>query len=569
MKRFYQPVCPLCRLPKSFVNRMVVHGLALIVIVSLFQTGHQAGFAAAPLLPKRTVPQRTQSQAVPNTIIWPKSDSDTNNYLAITKDSLIQQVAFDDEEPDIMIPPAPPVPPLRKPRDTGTPGELKLFSYDPLSESEVSPDGSDDGDEANTFAEDEDAQELNELANFPPLDAPQYKFPAVPESTTAIPQTSTPSVPSTFVSDQLAPLPLAMNTMQQGSVPLLGQTPSQNVNPYAQYNDGVKTSQTAYGFTPYGYPQTPAAYVNPYGYGPYGYPNTPGAYWGPTGFTPNPYTALPYANPYVAYPGYPTYPPYPPYGYRPINQTAADDDASDSLSGTMWETLGYFNPLKSPKGPNRGVGGPLMMRSWRDRPYYLGAFGGLMTGGELISGLVDQDNGGTGGIIFGWYADNYWGLESRLHFAGLPSKDTEQGQLNYEEWYRLQNDDATFVPRRGSRNNAISMLDVSVHYYPLGNAKWRPYLKLGIGTANQQFRDMYGEKHTYNSFMIPWGIGLKYWWNERIAMQMELTDNVIFAVEEAKTQNNVALTVGLNFPLGKIKRKDPVIYWPMIPSAGR
>ena len=113
------------------------------------------------------------------------------------------------------------------------------------------------------------------------------------------------------------------------------------------------------------------------------------------------------------------------------------------------------------------------------------------------------------------------------------------------------------------------MFDVSVHYYPLGNAKWRPFLKLGLGTANQQFRDMYGVKHDYNSFMIPWGIGLKYWWNERIALHMELTDNVIFAVEEAKTQNNVALTVGLNFPIGKVKRKDPVVYWPMMPSSGR
>ena len=498
-------------------------------------------FAAAPLLPKRTVPQRTPSQMVP------------------TKGSLIQQVVFDEEEYERIVPPAPP---LRKPR------EAEIPSHERSLESESFSEDDDDFEEESEVAEEHDA-----LADFPLFDASQYKFPPIAESiadsvpqTFSLPQVSpvTPLPPSTFVSH---PSGLAINTPQtiptpQPGSPLyaaLGQVPNQAVNPYPQ----APYAYNPYAGNPYAYQQQAGtAYINPYGYGPYGYPNVPGAYWGPTGFTPNPYAT--YAQ--MSYQGYPGYPGYPPYGYRPVSQ-AGDDEKSDSLSSTTWETLGYFNPLKSPKGPNRGVGGPLMMRSWRDRPYYLGAFGGIMSGGELVSGLVEQDNGGTGGIIFGWYADNYWGLESRLHFAGLPGKNTAQGQEAYEQWYQSQSK-STFTPPSSSRNNAISMFDVSVHYYPLGNAKWRPFLKLGLGTVNQQFRDMYGEKHNYNSFMVPWGIGLKYWWNERIALQMELTDNVLFAVEEAKTQNNVALTVGLNFPLGKIKRKDPVIYWPMMPSSG-
>ncbi|MCL2304282.1 MAG: porin family protein [Planctomycetaceae bacterium] len=562
MKRFSLPVCSLHRLPKSSANRAVATGLVFLLILAFLQT---TAFAAAPLLPKRTVPQRTPSQAV------------------LSRDSLIQQVAFDDDEPVRMVPPAPP---LRKP------WEFELPAREISSESE-----SYSNDDREDF---EEAEEIPEtVADFPPFDASQYELPAIVEPPAdPVPQTfsappsslSSPPPPQTFVSDpgKSASAPLVMNGLPQYGPPqppqavgppsMLGQIPNQAVNPYPNYsypgynypgysypgyNYGAtplpqasqtnQTNQANYGFMPYGYPQTGTAYVNPYGYGPYGYPNTPGAYWGPTGFTANPYAPYSYVS-YPGYPGgYPGYPGYPPYGYR---ARSADEEKSESLTSTTWETLGYFNPFKSPKGPNRGVGGPLMMRSWLDRPFYLGAFGGIMSGGELISGLVDQDSGGTGGIIFGWYADNYWGLESRLHFAGLPGKDISQGQ------------DAP-APLKGSRNNAISMLDVSVHYYPLGNAKWRPFLKLGLGTANQQFRDMLGEKRDYNSFMIPWGIGLKYWWNERIALQMEITDNVLFAVEETKTQNNVALTVGLNFPLGKVKRKDPVIYWPMMPSSGR
>jgi len=523
MKRFVLPVVPLHRLPKSLANRAVVVGLTLMVMVAFLEVS----FAAAPLLPKRTVPQRIQTQTVSG------------------KDSLIQLVVFDEENFEIMVPPAPP---LRKP------WEAEFPSHESFSDDDYDEDFEEEG---------EAEEEYDPLADFPLLDASRYEFPPITEL--PVTQSVADSVPQIFSSPPLtfvnnSSAPAISGLPQYPQLATLGQVSNQAVNPYPQ----APYAYNPYASNPYAYQQQGGtAYVNPYGYGPYGYPNAPGAYWGPTGFTPNPYAAYAQMS-YQGYPGYSGYPGYPPYGYRP----ETDEEQSDSLTSTAWETLGYFNPFKSPKGPNRGVGGPLMMRSWRDRPFYLGAFGGIMSGGELVSGLIEQGNGGTGGIVFGWYADNYWGLESRLHFAGLPGKNTGQGQDAYEQWYQA-NGGATFVPPTSSRNNAIAMLDVSVHYYPLGNAKWRPYLKLGLGTANQQFRDMYGEKRNYNSFMIPWGIGLKYWWNERIALQMELADNVLFAVEEAKTQNNVALTVGLNFPLGKIKRKDPVIYWPMIPSSGR
>ena len=518
------------------------------------------------MVPKREIPKRKQVQVSPQQIVWPNQGQKPANY-AISKDSLIQQVVFEDEAGGIVVPPAPSI---RRSVQT-EPFEPINDTPEPLRSKPADTfDSVDFSDSENNAAEIDPTVSAAELGEFAPLDVSKYDFPPIsdsPTSETPSAANETPSVsnPTTFASSG-SPLNAAANLSGEGLIIVPQQQyPAQQdaqqqylQNQANSYWNQNQTQQTAYAHTPYyayGYASPyGTAYVNPYGYGPYGYPNTPGAYWGPTGFV---------SNPYAAYQGNP-------YGYRDLAKNAdGEKKSSESLSSTTWETLGYFNPLKSPKGPNRGVGGPLMMRSWRDRPFYLGVFGGAMSGGELVSSLVDQETGGTGGIIFGWYCDNYWGLESRLHFAGVPSKDTAAGRASYEDWYKSQNDDTGFIPPLNSRNNAISMFDVSMHYYPLGNAKWRPFLKLGLGSVNQKFRDIYGVKHSYNSFAIPWGVGLKYWWNERIALQMELTDNVLFAVEEAKTQNNVALTVGLNFPIGKVKRKDPVVYWPITPSAGR
>ena len=551
MKRFSQPARHFSRLHTPFATRTVAVGL-FISYLFLF-----CGFASAaqPLVPKREVPKRKQVQISPQQIVWPNQDQKPVNY-AISKDSLIQQVMFEEEASGIVVPPAPTIRRSVQPEPFG-----------PINDT-LEPELIDDLE--NDIAETDSTESPEEPGEFAPLDVSEYEFPQISDANASSAANETPTVsPPTALVPSGSPLNAAANLSGGGliNVPQQQFPAQQYAQQYAQpqysqnqanpYWNPNQTQQTAHGYNPYYASSYGTAYVNPYGYGYYGYPNTPGAYWGPTGFV---------SNPYAAYPGYNS-----PYGYRALPKNAEDDEkkSSESLSSTTWETLGYFNPLKSPKGPNRGVGGPLMMRSWRDRPFYLGVFGGGMSGGELISDLVDQDTGGTGGIIFGWYCDNYWGLESRLHFAGVPSKDTAAGRAVYEEWYKAQGDDSGFIPPLSSRNNAISMFDVSMHYYPLGNAKWRPFLKLGLGSVNQKFRDIYGVKHSYNSFSIPWGIGLKYWWNERVALQMELTDNVIFAVEEAKTQNNVALTVGLNFPIGKIKRKDPVVYWPITPSSGR
>ncbi|MDR3109172.1 MAG: hypothetical protein LBU65_05730, partial [Planctomycetaceae bacterium] len=85
---------------------------------------------------------------------------------------------------------------------------------------------------------------------------------------------------------------------------------------------------------------------------------------------------------------------------------------SSPLAETLWTGAGYLSPFAGADAPDRGVGQPLRMRSWTDRPYYIGAFIGYVGGSELMNGNVTisggtpttvsakikQDGGGMGGL---------------------------------------------------------------------------------------------------------------------------------------------------------------------------
>ncbi|MCL2742894.1 MAG: hypothetical protein FWE67_03490, partial [Planctomycetaceae bacterium] len=121
-----------------------------------------------------------------------------------------------------------------------------------------------------------------------------------------------------------------------------------------------------------------------------------------------------------------------------------------------------ISPFNTPTGPDRGVGMPLMNRSWLDRPFYIGGFVGTMSGSELVSNMIDQKSGADGGLIFGMNINDYWGLDSRLHFASLDIKETGSGALIYQQWYAARNPGAAFVPPLTTRTNQLTIVDVSV-----------------------------------------------------------------------------------------------------------
>jgi hypothetical protein len=217
------------------------------------------------------------------------------------------------------------------------------------------------------------------------------------------------------------------------------------------------------------------------------------------------------------------------------------------LLETCWENAKLLSPFNAPDGPHRGVGQPLEDESWLDRPYYFGIFGGCVSGDELISGQIDQKSGSNGGIILGWNLSHYWGVEGRLFGSSIDIKDISGASMS-------------------ERNSRLTVLDVSTHYYPYGEAKWRPYFKTGIGFAEERFTDNHNRKQSLNTWTVPLGVGIKYRWSDRVNVYSEIVDNVIFGKGPTRTHSNIAFNFGVCFTFGSNPNHHPTVYWPQTPS---
>jgi hypothetical protein len=233
------------------------------------------------------------------------------------------------------------------------------------------------------------------------------------------------------------------------------------------------------------------------------------------------------------------------------------------LGDTLFACARTVSPFCTPAGPDKGVGMPLVGKSWLDHPWYVGGFIGSTSGSELVSKMIKQKNGGIGGLPCGYNFNDYWGLESRLHFSAIDIYDTDFAR---DIFNNFAPEGTVLLP--STRTNRLSILDASVHYYPLGNAKWRPYFKYGLGVGQQKFVNTFGNSLSSDVITMPLGMGVRYWWNERIAIQADLVDNMVFASKIAKTQNNVAFTLGLTYAFGSGKKAHPFHFWPATPSLG-
>ncbi len=530
MNRNHESEHAILRRARALSDRgLILRSFAVLfaVIVVLWTTG----LCAQTLVPKRPVPQRPQPKAapLPNTPEVYRSES-----------SLIQLVSWNEDAAPSDIQQAA--------------GKRPVLSTEDLLEENAAPPL------GQSLAE--GPKDLSILLPGGDVAENGSTDPANP----ILAQSQLP-----FASQAVPPNPASATDPSQGQasglVPAYGNFPNYYGNADAANAQAVYNQQVYAGYyASYPYAAQQAVYQYPYAnYAAY-YSQYPGYYANAA------YGAGQYAYPNIQV-GYQAGMPYPPgFGHHPNGSDDDEDEDEESgsfspLYDTTRETLCYFNPLKSPKGPNRGVGGPMMMRSWTDRPFYAGIFGGVMFGSQLIDNLVDQDCGGSGGVILGWNCDHYWGLEARLFYSALPEKATDFGYTKYAEYIRSLG--GSYVPPLTLESSNMTILDLSVHYYPLGNAKWRPYLTFGLGSVYQKITDLDGSRYSGTTLSIPFGCGLKYWWNERIAIQADLVDNVILSSQYAKTQNNVAVTFGLTFPIGKINKKHPTVYWPQTPSSGR
>jgi hypothetical protein len=190
----------------------------------------------------------------------------------------------------------------------------------------------------------------------------------------------------------------------------------------------------------------------------------------------------------------------------------------------------YIGPRTPDSRKDLGIGDPLVGRTWRAQPFSLSGFSGATNGGPLIRGHVFERPSYYGGMNFGWDYDHYWGIEKRLGFGAL--------NLTNSRGQRLQ----TGLSVTG---------EYRIMYYPLGDARWRPFFTTGIGWSDFYFQDDHNHHHLDTLFLFPFGVGVKYLCAERWALRIDLIDELTIGGGPVSTFHYVALTAGLEFRYGQ------------------
>lgn len=225
--------------------------------------------------------------------------------------------------------------------------------------------------------------------------------------------------------------------------------------------------------------------------------------------------------------------PAPPTGSPPIMIESAP---AAPVSGTRaflsrWLPEGVvpWNPTPDWR-KDRGIGIPLQSGGWRAQPFSISGFAGATNGGPLIRNHVLERPSFYGGANFAWDYDHYWGIEKRLGFGALNLTNAQhqllQTGLSVTGEYRLM-------------------------WYPLGDTRWRPFLTAGIGWSDFYFQDDFNHHHLDTLFLFPFGGGLKYLLNDRLAVRIDMIDELTFAGGSVNTFHYVALVAGLEIRYGQ------------------
>ena len=209
-------------------------------------------------------------------------------------------------------------------------------------------------------------------------------------------------------------------------------------------------------------------------------------------------------------------------------------------------------------GPtHRGIGRPLSQESWLHRPFSAGWFMGMVQGSPLIDDWVGLQQGFVGGYRFGWDETHFWGAETRFSFGSIETLDSREAIAAQIA------DHPELTDAYNTRRDAdYFQWDVSVLYYPWGNAAWRPYLSAGIGCARTRFMDRFSTDYDHITFALPLAMGVKYRCNDWLALRFEVADNIAFGASGIDTVHNVLVTGGVELRFGGSR----TAYWPWNPS---
>lgn len=227
---------------------------------------------------------------------------------------------------------------------------------------------------------------------------------------------------------------------------------------------------------------------------------------------------------------------------------------------------GLFSP---PSGRYRGPGHPLQRESWLYRPFSAGWFMGMMQGGMLMDDWLGMQRGFFGGYRLGWDHDYYWGGEMRFAFGSVELFDTaaaKQAQREADLAAGHDPDDPhdAWAHRFEQRRDAdMFQWDVSVIHYPWGDSQWRPYLMAGLGAAQIGFTDRLSRRHHDVVFATVLAAGLKYRYNDWLALRLDCADNVLFGNGSGfQTVHNLSATAGVEVRFGGARKA----YWPWNPG---
>ena len=82
----------------------------------------------------------------------------------------------------------------------------------------------------------------------------------------------------------------------------------------------------------------------------------------------------------------------------------------------------------------------------------------------------------------------------------------------------------------------------------------------GLGTTQVRYLD---EHRSYgNTFSMPLAVGVKYRWNDCIALRLEFGDDIAFPVHPDNVMHSLSLTTGLEVRFGGTRKA----YWPWNPG---
>jgi hypothetical protein len=212
------------------------------------------------------------------------------------------------------------------------------------------------------------------------------------------------------------------------------------------------------------------------------------------------------------------------------------------------------------------MGQPLTCESWRYRPFSAGWLMGTMLGSSLIDDWIGMREGFVGGYRFGWDFDHYWGCEVQFGLASLGLYDSDRAKQAQEAADALLNlaaDDPHLRRFEQRRDADVSLWDIHFLYYPWGDATWRPYGSIGLGSMHIRFMDRLGDRHSKSFIGLPLALGLKYRCNNWVALRLELSDNMAFGGGPGfNALHNLSMTGGMEVRFGGRR----TVYWPYSPG---